>query len=84
MPRQSPKRQISQWHFIWPPPPQVSRLINFFLHLGLNEADTVKSSSILIYNHTKQDIYTQLKWLDARIVYVELLKMEMGKEINEI
>ncbi len=32
----------------------------FFVLLGFNEADTIKSSSILIYWHTEQSIYT--KW----------------------
>jgi hypothetical protein len=32
---------------------------NIFVQLGLNEADMLKSSSILIYSHSAQNIYTQ-------------------------
>jgi hypothetical protein len=31
----------------------------------LNEADTFKSSSILIYFYMEQSIYVQIKWYDA-------------------
>ncbi len=30
-----------------------------FVQLGFNEADTLKSSSILIYSHSERGIYTQ-------------------------
>jgi len=36
-----------------------------FVQLGLNEADTVESSSILIYSHSEQSIYTQWDRHDA-------------------
>jgi len=32
---------------------------SLFVQLGLNEANTIKSSSILIYYYTEQSIYTQ-------------------------
>jgi hypothetical protein len=40
--------------------------------LGLNEADTLKSSSILIYLFSEQSIYTQSWWHDAKIVIIVL------------
>ncbi len=45
---------------------QLRVLINIkmqqiFMQSGLNEADTLKSSLILIYSHQEQGIYTQLQ-----------------------
>ena len=34
-------------------------IIKIFMQLGFNEADTLKSSSILIYSTSEQSIYTQ-------------------------
>jgi hypothetical protein len=39
-----------------------------FVKLGLNEADTFKSSSTLIYLHRAQSIYTQNTWRDAMTI----------------
>ncbi len=36
-------------------------VLSLLLQLGLNEAETVKSNSILIYQYTDQDICTQMK-----------------------
>jgi hypothetical protein len=36
--------------------------------LGLNEADVLKSSSILIYSHQEQSIYAQSEWHDAMLI----------------
>jgi hypothetical protein len=36
----------------------------FFVQLCLNDADTVKSSSILIDSFKRCRIYTQMEWLD--------------------
>ncbi len=41
---------------------------SFFVQLGLNEADTLESTSILIYSHQKQSIYTQSEWHDAMVI----------------
>jgi hypothetical protein len=35
---------------------------NIFVHLGLNQADMLKSSSILICWYTRHIIYTQSDW----------------------
>jgi hypothetical protein len=49
-------------------PPGINLFhIPCFLQLGLNEADTIKSSSILIYSNTEQRIYTQIGWLGAML-----------------
>jgi hypothetical protein len=37
----------------------------FWFHWVLNEADTFKSSSVLIYQHAEQRIYTQMDRHDA-------------------
>jgi hypothetical protein len=42
------------------------RFLACFVQLGLNEADPVKSSSILIYSNTKQSIYAHRKGLMLR------------------
>jgi hypothetical protein len=36
-----------------------------FVQLSLNEADIIKSSSILVYEVKMQNIYTCNEWLDA-------------------
>jgi hypothetical protein len=38
------------------------------MQLGLNEADTLESSSILIYSHLTQSFYTQIKRHDAALI----------------
>jgi hypothetical protein len=42
--------------------------IGSFMQLGLNEADTLKSSSILIYSHQEQIVYTHSEWHDATAI----------------
>jgi hypothetical protein len=37
-----------------------------FVQLGLNEADTFKSSSILIYSSYKRSVYTQNGWHELK------------------
>jgi hypothetical protein len=39
-----------------------------FVQMGLNEADTTKSSSILIYYQSEQGLYTQRGWHDAVVI----------------
>ncbi len=41
---------------------------SFFVQLGLNEADTLESSSLLIYSHQEQSIYTQNEWHNAMVI----------------
>jgi hypothetical protein len=41
---------------------------NNFIQLGLKEAGTFKSSSILIYSHQEQSIYTQNDWREAVVI----------------
>ncbi len=41
----------------WFPPTDI-----IFMQSGLNEADTVKSSLILIYYVSEQSFYTQREW----------------------
>jgi len=38
------------------------------MQLCLNEADTLESSSILIYSHSEQSIYTQCDGHDAILI----------------
>jgi hypothetical protein len=38
------------------------------MQLGLNEADTHKSSSILIYYWSEESLYTQSDWQDAMVI----------------
>ncbi len=51
--------------------------------MGLNEADTVKSSSILIYSHSAQSIYTQSWWQDAVLIKKVRLNKAVIKLVNE-
>ncbi len=37
-------------------------------NLGLNEADTLKSSSILIYSRSEHILYTKSDWDDAMLI----------------
>ncbi len=53
--------------------------LNKNVQLSLNEADTIKFSSILINYYTEQDIYTRIKGLNARID-----EMKGTKEVNEM
>ncbi len=43
-----------------------------FLLLGLNEAATLKISSILIYSHQEQRIETQKGWYEAKLIKCEI------------
>ncbi len=47
---------------------EIEWQVNNIVQLGLNEADTFKSSSILIYWQQRQNIYKQEKWLDAAFI----------------
>jgi hypothetical protein len=42
------------------------------VQLGLNEADTLESTSILIYNLSEQSLYTQSDWPDAVVSKSEI------------
>ncbi len=54
-------------------------MFSVFCALGfLNEADMFKSSSILIYSHMEQSIYTLSKWHDAVIIKRGNLKGEVN------
>ncbi len=46
------------------------------MHLGLNEADMLKPSSLLIYSHSMQSINTQSRWHDATII--KEMKLKVG------
>jgi len=55
----------------------------------LNEADTLKSSLLLIYSDTEQSIYTQMRWHDAAIIKMVLVygrvqncKVQINNVIN--
>ncbi len=50
-----------------------------FVHLGFNEADIFKSSSILIYLHKAQSICTQSKCHDAMII--KKVQIQMGLKL---
>ncbi len=54
------------------------------MQLGLNEADTLKSISILIYSHLTQSIYAQSELYDA--VLIKEIKLNKGvlKLVNEM
>jgi hypothetical protein len=39
-----------------------------FVQLGLNEADTLKSSSLLLYSISVKSIYTQKGWREAMLI----------------
>jgi hypothetical protein len=45
-----------------------------FVQLGFNEADTLESSSILIYYPSEQRLYTQSYWHDAVVIKSEIKK----------
>jgi hypothetical protein len=57
--------------------------MRFFVQLGLNEADTLKSSSILIYYWSEQCLYTQNDWHDAVVNKCEI-KNKKVKIINKV
>ncbi len=46
------------------------------MQLGLNEADTLKSNSVLTYSPLVQSIYTQIKLHDARLI--KEIKLKKG------
>jgi hypothetical protein len=55
--------------------------------LGFNEADTHKSSSILIYSHSEQNIYTQEDCHEAVVIAREIKRERfklMIENVNEI
>jgi hypothetical protein len=56
---------------------------NFFAQLGFNEADTLKSSSILIYYWPEQGVFTQCEWHDAVVIKSEI-KSEIESRKSEI
>ena len=47
---------------------KLIKVKNSFVLLGLNEADTLKSSSTLIYSHSLQIIHTQGEWHDDMFI----------------
>ncbi len=54
------------------------------MQLGLNEADTLKYSSILIYSHSGQSIYTRSGWQDAVLIKDVRLNNRVIKWVNEM
>ncbi len=54
-----------------------------FVQLGLNDADTLKSSSILIYSNTEQSIYTQGEGMMPYMINIKL-NYKSGWNLNEI
>ncbi len=54
------------------------------MQLGLNEADTPKSNSILIYSRSLQSIYTQSGWHDAVVIKGMKLNRGLIKLVNEM
>jgi hypothetical protein len=51
--------------------------------LGLNEADTLKSSSILIFSLLEQSIYTPNGWHEARLIKRGNYSVAIGRgEVN--
>ena len=52
---------------------------NILCNWVLNEADTFKTSSTLIYWDTAQSIYAQMRWCDATLIKIVLI--EEGWEI---
>ncbi len=51
------------------------------MQLGLSEADTLKSTSILIYSHSEQSIY---KWCDRHNVVLIKAVIKIGSCLNEV
>jgi hypothetical protein len=51
------------------------------MQLGLNEADTLKSSSMLIYSNKEQSIYTQ-SMENLRVIQVKVVVPEKPLDIN--
>ncbi len=47
---------------------KLSVIVSSFVKLGLNEADTFKSSSVLIYSVKEQSIYTHEVEQDAVLI----------------
>jgi len=54
------------------------------VQLGLKEADTLKSSSVLIYTCSAQSICTQSGWHDAVVIKEMKLNKGVIKLVNEI
>ncbi len=50
----------------------AEKLLVFLHNCVLNEADTFKTCSILIYLSTEQSIYTEIKWKDALLINTKL------------
>ncbi len=54
------------------------------MQLGLNEAGTLKSSSILIYSHSGQSIYMRSGWQEAVLIKEVKLNNRVIKWVNEM
>ncbi len=54
------------------------------MQLGLKEADTPQSNSILIYSRSAQSIYTQSGWQDAVVIKEMTLNKGVIKLVNEM
>jgi hypothetical protein len=52
--------------------------------LGLNEADTLKSSSLLIYSHSENVIYTQCDRYHAVLIKAVIKISSKLKGVNEM
>jgi len=50
------------------------------VQLGSSQADTLKSSSILIYSISKQSIYTQKGWREAELI--KRVKLNYGENCS--
>ncbi len=61
-------------------PVLVNKLAHVSCYWVLNEADTLKYSSILIYSMSKQNIYTQNEWNEAMLIKKERLNYRWIKE----
>ncbi len=55
---------------------KAERFFAIFAHLGFNEADKLKSGSILIYSHLLQSIYTQGECHDAVLIKEMIFNLE--------
>ncbi len=54
------------------------------MQLGLNEADTLKSTLILIYSRLAQSIYTHYNRQDAILIKAAIKMRSELKGVNEI
>ncbi len=46
--------------------------LSYFVQLGFDKADTLKSSSMLIYYRSEHSLYTQADWHDATVIKSEI------------